>query len=115
MLSHWTFGKRLAAGFGFAGLVLLVVGIAGFYSTYRLIENNRRVNHSHQGTATWRNCWPSSLMRKPASAVLSSPARIVFLTPYNTRWSDFGRPLTAFGHSRRIIPNSSGDWIKSFR
>lgn len=45
---HWTFGKRLGIGFGFAGLVVLVIGIAGYYSTHRLIENDKLVNHTHQ-------------------------------------------------------------------
>ncbi|WP_020472201.1 CHASE3 domain-containing protein [Zavarzinella formosa] len=48
MTGQWTFGKRLATGFGFAGLVLLAVGVAGYYSTDRLIENDKRVNHTHQ-------------------------------------------------------------------
>ncbi|HEX4612061.1 MAG TPA: CHASE3 domain-containing protein, partial [Urbifossiella sp.] len=48
MFGHWTFGKQLGTGFAFAGLVLAVVGIAGYVATARLIENDRRVNHTHQ-------------------------------------------------------------------
>ncbi|VTR92560.1 methyl-accepting chemotaxis protein : Putative periplasmic ligand-binding sensor domain protein OS=Herbaspirillum sp. CF444 GN=PMI16_01711 PE=4 SV=1: CHASE3: MCPsignal [Gemmata massiliana] len=48
MTGQWTFGTRLGVGFGFAGLVLLIIGTAGYYSTHRLIENDKRVNHSHQ-------------------------------------------------------------------
>lgn len=47
MLGHWTFGKRVSAGFAIAALVILLIGLVGFYSTHRLIENDRRVTHTH--------------------------------------------------------------------
>lgn len=48
MLSDWTFGRKIAAGFALAVLVLIVTSTLGYRSTQKLIENDRRVNHSHQ-------------------------------------------------------------------
>ena len=48
MLTGWTFGRRLAVGFGFAGLVLLVVAVVSYRSVTNLIDNENWVDHSHQ-------------------------------------------------------------------
>ena len=44
----WTFGKKIALGFGLAVAMLLVVGGVAYRSTDALIENNHRVTHSHE-------------------------------------------------------------------
>src|SRR5690606_529161 len=43
-----TFGRRLAAGFGFTALVLLIVAAVSYKNTNDLIENERLVAHSHE-------------------------------------------------------------------
>lgn len=48
MHSNWTFGRRLAAGFGFAGLVLLIIAAVSYKTTNDLIDNARLVAHTHQ-------------------------------------------------------------------
>lgn len=48
MFNSWTFGRRLAAGFGLAGLVLLIIAFVSFRTTTGLVENNGLVSHSHQ-------------------------------------------------------------------
>src|SRR5665213_2900849 len=48
MFNSWTFGRRLAVGFGLAGLVLLVIAFVSFRTTSGLVENNGLVSHSHQ-------------------------------------------------------------------
>jgi len=48
MFSNLTFGKRVALGKCLAGLVVLGIGLAGYYSAHRLIENEKRVNQTHQ-------------------------------------------------------------------
>lgn len=48
MFSNLTFGKRLALGKCLTALVVLAVGLAGYYSAHRLIENDKRVNQTHQ-------------------------------------------------------------------
>jgi methyl-accepting chemotaxis protein len=48
MFNNWTFGTRLAVGFGLAGLVLLVIAAIGYRTTSILIENDARVTHSYE-------------------------------------------------------------------
>ncbi len=48
MFANWTFGRRLAAAFGFAGLTLLVIVAVAYYSTQTLIENADWRSHTHQ-------------------------------------------------------------------
>jgi methyl-accepting chemotaxis protein len=47
MFASWTFGKKIGAGFGLAGVVLLVIALFGYRSTQQLIENERLVAHTH--------------------------------------------------------------------
>lgn len=48
MIEDWTFGKRISAGFAFAGAVVVVLAVVGYTSTTRLIENNHWVEHTHE-------------------------------------------------------------------
>ena len=48
MFDSLTFGRRLAVGFGLAGLVLLIIAFVSFRTTSGLVENNGLVSHSHQ-------------------------------------------------------------------
>jgi methyl-accepting chemotaxis protein len=48
MFANWTFGKRLALGFGLAGLTLLLVALVSYRSTSQLIDNNDWVSHTHE-------------------------------------------------------------------
>jgi methyl-accepting chemotaxis protein len=47
MFASWTFGRKIGAGFGLAGVVLLVIALFGYRSTQQLIENERWVAHTH--------------------------------------------------------------------
>jgi methyl-accepting chemotaxis protein len=50
----WTFGRKLALGFGLALSLLLVIGFVSFRGTDALIENDHAVTHTHavlEGTA----------------------------------------------------------------
>jgi methyl-accepting chemotaxis protein len=47
MFASWTFGRKIGAGFGLAGAVLLLVAFFGYRSTQQLIENERWVAHTH--------------------------------------------------------------------
>jgi CHASE3 domain sensor protein len=47
MFNSWTFGRRLAAGFGLSGLVLLIIIFVSFRTSTGLVENNALVEHSH--------------------------------------------------------------------
>jgi methyl-accepting chemotaxis protein len=48
MFSNWTVGKRLAIGFGLAGLTLLVIAFVSYRNINSLIANDGWVEHSHQ-------------------------------------------------------------------
>jgi CHASE3 domain sensor protein len=48
LFRNWTFGRKLAAGFGLAGLTLLLVAVVSYRNTYNLIENDSWVSHTHQ-------------------------------------------------------------------
>ncbi len=48
MFRNWTFGKRLGIKYLFSACVLLSVTALGYFSTSRLIDNNRRVAHTYQ-------------------------------------------------------------------
>jgi methyl-accepting chemotaxis protein len=55
MNTNWTFGRRLAAGFGFAIAVLIAIATVSYRTTNDLIENERLVNHTHQVRTTLAN------------------------------------------------------------
>jgi methyl-accepting chemotaxis protein len=44
----WTFGRKIALGFGLSVAMLLIVGGVAYRSTDALIENNHKVTHSHE-------------------------------------------------------------------
>src|SRR6187551_3918082 len=48
MIDNWTFGRKIGAGFAFAGAVLVLLSVVGFQSTAKLIEDNRWVQHTHE-------------------------------------------------------------------
>ncbi|HEY2517806.1 MAG TPA: CHASE3 domain-containing protein, partial [Polyangiaceae bacterium] len=43
----WTFGKKIAFGFGLSITILLVVGFVSYRAADVLIDNDHRVNHSY--------------------------------------------------------------------
>jgi methyl-accepting chemotaxis protein len=47
MAESWTFGRKIALGFGLSVLILLAVGAVAYRSTDVLIDNNANVAHSH--------------------------------------------------------------------
>jgi methyl-accepting chemotaxis protein len=47
IFENWTFGRKIALGFGLSVAVLLVVGGISYRSTDVLIDNDRSVSHSH--------------------------------------------------------------------
>jgi methyl-accepting chemotaxis protein len=48
MAINWTFGRKLALGFGIAVATLLVIGVSGYRSADRVIESDRWVSHTHE-------------------------------------------------------------------
>ena len=48
MLKNWTVGRRLIAGFGLAGLTLVVIAFVSYQNITTLIENDDWVEHSNR-------------------------------------------------------------------
>lgn len=48
MQGQWTFGRRLAAGFGVAGLVLVIIATVSYQTMEELVENERLVAHTYE-------------------------------------------------------------------
>ncbi len=48
MPRNWTFARKLGAGYGLAGLVLLTVCVVGYRTTDRLIANDELVSHTQR-------------------------------------------------------------------
>lgn len=44
----WTFGRKLAVGFGLPILMLVVIGVLAYRTIDVLVDNNARVTHSHE-------------------------------------------------------------------
>lgn len=103
MFSQWTFGKRLGAGFGLAGLVVLAVGIAGYSSTHRLIENDKRVNHTNMVRRDL-----AELLSKLKDAETGQRGYVItgqesFLTPYSAAVGDI---RTTYEHVRSLTADN---------
>lgn len=47
MFANWTFARKLGAGYGLAGLVLLVISVVSYRTTVNLVENDRLVGHTY--------------------------------------------------------------------
>lgn len=48
MFKTWGFGKRMATGFGLAGITFLIIAITAYRTTFGLIENDRLVSHTYE-------------------------------------------------------------------
>ena len=48
MIKNWTFGRRLATGFGLAALMFLVIAVVAYRTTDGLIENDNLVSHTYE-------------------------------------------------------------------
>jgi methyl-accepting chemotaxis protein len=46
--SSWTFGRKIALGFGLSVAMLVIVGTVAYRSTDALVSNNHNVTHTHQ-------------------------------------------------------------------
>jgi CHASE3 domain sensor protein len=55
LISKWSLGRKLGAGFAAAGLILVMVALVGYRSTVSLIDNDEAVNHSHRVQVAFGN------------------------------------------------------------
>jgi len=88
MDNTWTFGRRLAVGFGMAGVILLVIALVSYRTTDSLIVNNDRVEHTHEVRTEL-----ASLLSQLTSAETGQRGFIItgqdpYLEPYDTALTD---------------------------
>lgn len=48
MNKNWTFGRKIAFGFVVSSVFLVIVGIAGYWSTFALLDTSYSVTHTHK-------------------------------------------------------------------
>jgi methyl-accepting chemotaxis protein len=53
MFGSWTFGRRLAVGYGLAGLIFVVVAVVAYRTTAALIDNDDAATHSYEVRAAF--------------------------------------------------------------
>jgi len=48
MNKDWTFGRKIAFGFIVSSVFLIIVGMVGYWSTYKLIDTSYAVTHTQK-------------------------------------------------------------------
>jgi CHASE3 domain sensor protein len=104
MYGHWTFGKRITAGFGFSGLVILLIGIVGYYSAHRLIENDKRVSHSHEVRRDLADLLSELKDAETGQRGFVITGKDSYLVPYQSALEQF---KTTFEHIRSLTSDNS--------
>jgi methyl-accepting chemotaxis protein len=84
MAETWTFGKKLAAAFGLAGLVLVVIAVFGYRSTHLLLESERWVNHTFEVRQKLAHLKSSLVDAETAERGYVITGKDEFLEPYET-------------------------------
>src|SRR5712691_10631023 len=98
---NWTFGKRLGAGFALAGIALLLVATAGYWSIHSLVENDRWVTHTYQTRIALANLVSSLKDAETGQRGFVITGNESFLEPYQAalvsvdKVFDYVRRLTA--------------------
>jgi len=100
----WTFGKKLGAAFGLAGLVLLVVAVFGYRSTRLLLESERWVNHTFEVRQKLAQLKASLLDAETAERGYVITGKDEFLEPYESAARDIPRVLASLRGSTADNP-----------
>jgi methyl-accepting chemotaxis protein len=103
MFDSWTFGRKIALGFGMSIAILLVVGAVSYRSATELIDNDHAVSHTH---AVLENVTQVLSVMKDAETgqrgfVLTGEEP--YLEPYNSAVGAIGSALTDL---RRLTADS---------
>jgi len=104
MLDNWTFGKKVGSGFALAGVILLVIAAVGYQSTANLIENDHRVEHSHEVRETL-----AELLSQLKDTETGTRGYVItgddgFLEPYRSSLVESKR---AFDHLRSLTADNT--------
>ena len=103
MISRWTFGRRLAAGFGVACLVMLLIAWAGYRNTAEMIDTNNWVNHTYQVRARLADLTAALTTAESDERGYLITGNESFLDPYKAA---AGTVKTAFEDVRRLTADN---------
>lgn len=103
MFKNWTFGKRMATGFGMAGLVFLIISITSYRTTSALIENDASVSHSYEVRSAF-----ADLLSELKDAETGQRGYIItgidsYLAPYQTA---IGQVRTSFSFVQHLTADN---------
>jgi methyl-accepting chemotaxis protein len=105
MLVSWTFGRKLSAGFGLAGLVLVVIALIGYRSTSQLIDNEHWVAHTHEVRGKLAHLKTLLVDAETAERGYVITGEEGFLEPYRGALAQAGKALDDVRH--RTVDNPS--------
>jgi CHASE3 domain sensor protein len=88
MAGRWTFGRKIALGFGAAAVVLLIVAVSGFISTANLVANDLMVSHTHEVRQEIAHLQGRLVDAETGQRGFLITGEDVFLEPYHAALSD---------------------------
>ena len=103
MISRWTFGRRLAAGFGVACLIMLFIGVASYRNTTELVDTEYWVNHTYQVRARLFELAAALTTAETEERGFLLTGSETFLDPYKVAVAGV---KTAFDESRRLTADN---------
>jgi len=84
MFASWTFPKKLAAGFGLAALVLLVIVVVSYRTTVTLVDNDDALTHSYEVRAAFRQVLSDAKDAETGQRGYLLTGADDYLTPYRS-------------------------------
>jgi CHASE3 domain sensor protein len=99
MFENWTFGKKIGAGFTMAGAILVVIAMVGFRTTEGLIENDHKVDQTHQVRTTLADLLSQLKDVEGGARGYVITGNDIFLEPYRAALDDGEK---AFDHLKAL-------------
>jgi len=103
MKREWTFGRRLAAAFGLAVVILAVMAGSGYRATTSLIENNGWVDHTFQVRTQLANLLSELLDAEGGQRGYTITGDESYLAPYQAA---LGAVQTSVGNVRSLMADN---------
>jgi methyl-accepting chemotaxis protein len=103
MMDRWTFGKKIGAGFAFAGAVLVLLSVVGFRTTSKLVDDSRWVQHTYEVRATLTELLSALKDAETGARGFVISGEQTFLEPYRFAVGETERKIT---HLRRLIADN---------
>jgi methyl-accepting chemotaxis protein len=84
MFGRWTFGRKLAAGYGLAGLIFLFVAVVAYRTTATLIDNDDAATHSYEVRAAFARLLSDAKDAETGQRGYLLTGEDSYLAPYQT-------------------------------